>query len=125
MININDLTLGQVNELKCLLGKDLPVPASTECCDSFAGKYVILRCSSAGVHAGVLVSQFGDTAVLKDSRRLWYWKCKSGIALSGVAQNGLADGCKVDSVNSLIRLTGVCETIICSNSAKESIHDYK
>jgi len=34
--------------------------------DILAGKYVICRCNSAGVHAGELVSQEGDVALLKD-----------------------------------------------------------
>lgn len=93
--------------------------------DPMAGKYVICRCQSAGVHAGVLLYQAGDVVMLADSRRLWYWKAKEGIALSGVAQNGLAAGSKVDSMNPEIRLTGVIETIPCSEAAKESIHGYK
>lgn len=79
--------------------------------DQFIGKYVLCRCHSAGVHCGELVSIEGDVAVLKDSRRLWYWKVKGdGIALSGVAQSGLAKGSRVDAVNPLIRLTGAPAT---------------
>lgn len=93
--------------------------------DEFVGKYVLCRCYSAGVHCGELVSQKGDVVVLKNSRRLWYWRVKGdGIALSGVAQSGLAPGCKVDVVNPMIRLTGVIETIICSDAARESINGY-
>lgn len=90
--------------------------------DILAGKYVICRCNSAGVHAGELVSQEGDVALLKDSRRLWSWKAKKGVALSGVAVNGLASGVKIDSTVELIRLTGVIETIVCTDVAKESIN---
>lgn len=90
--------------------------------DPFIGQYVICRCYSAGVHAGVLVSQTGDNVILKDSRRLWSWKAKSGVALSGVAQNGLASGCKIDSKVALIRLTGVIETILCAPGTQESIN---
>lgn len=89
--------------------------------DPLVGKYVICRCYAAGVHAGELVSQEGDIALLKDSRRLWNWKAKSGVALSGVAANGIAPGCKVDSAVALIRLTGVIETILCTEGAQESI----
>ncbi len=90
----------------------------------FVGRHVICRCISAGVHAGILVSQFGDQAVLKDSRRLWYWKAKSGIALSGVAMSGIAAGSKVDSMVPDISLTGVIETIPTSDAAKESINGF-
>jgi hypothetical protein len=87
------------------------------------GQYVICRCYSAGVHAGVLVSQVGDVAVLKDSRRLWSWTAKEGVALSGVAQHGIKkEKSKVDILNPLIRLTGVIETIPTSREAMESIN---
>lgn len=91
----------------------------------FVGLYVVCRCYSAGVHAGELVSQDGDTVVLKNSRRLWYWKANSGIALSGVAQTGLASGSKVDVINPDIQLTEVIEIIPTSAAARDSIHDYK
>lgn len=89
----------------------------------FIGKYVIARCYSAGVHAGEVVSVDKETVILKDSRRLWPWKAEKGIALSGVAQSGLKEGCKVDLVNPEIYLTGVCELIPCSQTAKESINE--
>lgn len=37
------------------------------------GKRVLIRTYSAGVHFGTLVSIDGDTATLKDSRRIWRW----------------------------------------------------
>lgn len=89
----------------------------------FVGQYVICRCESAGVHAGILVSQTGDHAVLLDSRRLWSWRANSGVALSGVAQHGIdRTKSKVDSLNPSISLTGVIETIPCSPVSQESIH---
>jgi hypothetical protein len=88
----------------------------------FCGKYVIARCHIAGVHAGEVVSADGENVILKDSRRLWSWKAKDGIALSGVAQNGLKSDSKIDTMNPLIFLTGVCELIVCSDIAKASIN---
>ena len=67
----------------------------------------------------------GEQVILADSRRLWSWKAKDGIALSGVAQAGVQSGCKIDVVNPEIYLTGVCELIPCSVVAQESIHDFK
>jgi hypothetical protein len=89
----------------------------------FAGRYVIVRCYSAGVHAGVLVSQTGDQAVLRDSRRLWRWTARDGIALSGVAAHGIkASASKVDAPVD-IALTGVIETIVASPAAEETIRN--
>jgi hypothetical protein len=117
-MDINSLTIGEAKELVNIFCKTGIAEKSP---DLFVGKYVICRCYSAGVHAGFFVSQNDDVVVLKDSRRLWSWKAKEGVALSGVASNGLADGCKVDSMVSLIRLTGVIETIACSEKVKVSI----
>lgn len=92
--------------------------------DLFQGKFVICRCTNAGVHAGRLVEQTGGVVVLKNARRLWYWKAAKGVALSGVAVNGLASGSKIDTTVELIRLTDVIETISCSSVAEESIRTY-
>lgn len=90
----------------------------------FVGRYVLCRCYSAGVHTGVLVSAQGEQVILRDSRRLWRWQAKAGVALSGVAQTGLASRCKVDTENPEIALSGVIEIIPCSQAAEESIRGY-
>jgi hypothetical protein len=116
-----EITLKELTEL-IKAGSQSAVSVQTSN-DPLVGEYVICRCYTAGVHAGELVSQQGDVAMLKSSRRLWNWKASKGVALSGVAQNGLASGCKIDSKVDLIRLTGVIETIKCSNAGSESIQN--
>ena len=120
-MNIDDLTLTQIKEISATVN-------SQQCSDKpqskphpFIGKHVIARCYSAGVHAGIVVSVDGDTAILKDSRRLWSWKAKDGIALSGVAQNGIESNSKVDTLNPEIYLTGICELIPTTISARATI----
>jgi hypothetical protein len=101
-MNIEDLTIKQARELSTLFGGSKPV--STH--HPFTGKYVIALCYSAGVHAGEVVSVDGENVILKNSRRLWSWRAKDGVALSGVAQNGLKEKYgKVDSLNPEIYLT--------------------
>ena len=87
------------------------------------GDYVIVRCRDAGVHAGVLVDYEGREVVLKESRRLWYWKCKSGHTLSGVAIHGLDAESKIAGVVSEIILPEACEIIPCDKVAERSIRD--
>ena len=122
-MNIDNLTLGEIKQIAALLGSTVapsnPVP------HPFIGKYVIARCYAAGVHSGEVVSVDGENVILKNSRRLWTWKAKDGVALSGVAQSGVQTGCKIDVVNPEIALTGVCELIPCSAVAKESIDGFK
>ena len=116
-MNINDLTFGELKQIAAMFGTHA-APAQ----HPFAGKYVIARCYAAGVHAGEVVSVDGENVILKDSCRLWSWKAKDGVALSGVAQNGIKPDSKVDTMNPLISLTGVCELIVCSAAAKASIN---
>ena len=121
-MNIDDLTLGQLKEIAAMFPQkenQQPPPSP------FIGKYVLVRCYSAGVHAGELVSKIGDEVVLKNSRRLWSWGSNGGVALSGVAQLGLVPGKKVDIMNPLIQLNGAIETIPCSKIAEDSINEYK
>jgi hypothetical protein len=86
------------------------------------GKYVIVRCRDAGVHAGVLESHEGRECVLTESRRLWYWKPEENKAfLSGVATSGLHSESKVGVTLPRIHLTENCEIIQCSETAEKSI----
>ena len=121
---MDSLTFGQLRQIAALFSgiQAAPVPTTPH---PFTGKYVIARCYSAGVHAGTVVSVDGENVILKDSRRLWSWKAKDGVALSGVAQNGLKAEGKVDTKNPEIALMGVCELIPCSAAAQETIDGFK
>lgn len=122
-MNIEELTIKQARELAAIFsGQTIATPATNH---PFIGKYVIARCYAAGVHAGEVVSVDGENVVLKDSRRLWSWQAKDGIALSGVAQNGVKDSGKIDTINPEIYLTGVCELIPCAFGVKENINGRK
>jgi len=122
-MNIDNMTYGQLKQIAAMFqGVTTHQPAPVH---PFTGRYVIARCYSAGVHAGEVVSVDGENVILKDSRRLWSWKAKDGVALSGVAQNGLTSEGKVDTLNPEIALTGVCELIPCSAKARESIDGFK
>lgn len=119
-MNIDDLTYGEIKQIaQMFAGANKP---NQHTAHSLVGKVVLARCYTAGVHCGEVVSVDGENVMLKNSIRLWSWKAKDGIALSGVAQNGITDGCKLDTVNPLLYLTGVCELIPMSHSAQESIY---
>ena len=120
-MDINELTVGQVKEMLALFGGAVSPAAATH---PFVGKYCIIRCTGAGVHAGTLVSVDGDTAIVSNARNLWQWTAAGGIALAGVARYGLAGG-KLDAVTPEIHLTGVCAIIPCSAKAREDIENAK
>jgi len=122
-MNIDELTISQAKELFKLFSgttgeqkKDHP----------FVGKYCIARCYAAGVHVGKVVSIDGENVILENSKRLWKWKARDGVALSGVAQAGISiDECKIDVENPLIYLSGICELIPCSEKSKGTIYGEK
>ena len=120
-MNIEDLTIKQARELAALCGAQQPSQDATP--HPFVGLYVIARCYAAGVHAGIVESVDGENVILRDSVRLWSWKAKDGVALSGLAQNGMVKGGgKIDTLNPIIALAGVCELIPCTVVARESFN---
>lgn len=126
MLNIDNLTIAQVREIASILNGGILNPSKTESQHPFAGMVCIARCYAAGVHVGFVKSVDGENVILENSYRLWRWSAADGIALSGVAQNGIKpDECKIDTQNPLLYLTGVCELIPCSVKSVESIYGNK
>ncbi len=123
-MNIDDLTYGQLKQIAAMFGTQ-NASSETKIDNGMIGKYVIVRCRDAGVHAGILESYNGRECVLDQSRRLWYWKAAQSAFLSGVAVYGLDT--KVCKVGAPIRLhlTENCEIIECSDAAKVSISGAK
>ena len=117
-MNVDDMTIGEAKKLAAMFSgqtEEQPSP--------MIGKYVIVRCRDAGVHAGVLESRSGRSCVLNNSRRLWYWKPANGACfLSGVATEGLHSDSKVGAPIH-VELTENCEIIECSDKAALSIKE--
>ena len=126
MMDIGELTISQAREIARMFGF---VPTQSELApinSGLIGKYVIVRCTDAGVHAGVLEAHNGRECVLLDSRRLWYWKPDNGQKfLSGVALVGLHEDSKVAAPLPRILLTENCEIILCTVVAEKSIRSAK
>ena len=86
------------------------------------GEKVIVRCRDAGVHFGELVDYEGCEVVLKDSRRMYYWKAAKGHTLSGCALHGITDESKISGkLQKDHILPEACEIIPCSDIAAASI----
>ena len=99
-----------------LLGESTP----TECQSPNIGKYCIIRCRDAGVHAGIVVYVNGRTVHLKESRRLWRFWSASEHTLSAVSQLGLNSNGKSQLARELtdvIELVDACEILPCSQKA--------
>lgn len=113
-MNLDELTLGQIKELKMLFDRE-------SCVTKIEERYVIVRTYSAGVFAGTITKQKGKFVVLENARRLWYW---SGAAsLSQLAMEGVKnpEDCKFPCEVNKIELTEAIEIIDCTEKAKSSI----
>lgn len=106
-----------------------PAAARPGIADHLIGKYVIIRATGAGVHAGTLAAHDGQTVRLAHARRLWRWSAAKGHTLSGVALHGLRDG----ATKGWTRIAGVvgdqvildaCEIIATTTAAQTSIEGW-
>ncbi len=120
-MNLDKLTYGELKQIAKMFensGNNKPID------NGMIGKYVVVRCRDAGVHAGFLESYSGRECVLIASRRLWQWvPANNSLWLGGVAQEGLSNG-KIGPVTDRIHLTENCEIIQCSEKAEESIRSF-
>lgn len=83
--------------------------------------YKIVRTYSAGVFAGELVSRKGQEVVMKNARRLWYWK--GAASLSQLAIDGVKypDECKFPAPVSRVELLNAIEILDVTPKAKKII----
>lgn len=116
MININELTIGQVKELASLLGFSPSGSKGHPC----VGREVIIRTYSAGVHFGTLVSAEGKEVCLKNARRIWSWE--GAFTLNAVAMEGVKSA-KMPMPVTEIYLTEAIEIIPCSEKAAEQLRE--
>ena len=90
-----------------------------------SGKYVIVRCSAAGVHAGELVEHKGNQVVLANARRLWRWF--SSLSLSDLAMEGPRKDKIEENIYSMpvdkITVMDACEVIECSAEGEKGIKE--
>lgn len=84
-------------------------------------KYVVVRTVNAGVFAGYLKEEIGESVVLKNARRLWYWS--GACSLSQLAMEGTkkASDCKFPCEVETIKLNQVIEIIDATEEARLSI----
>lgn len=84
-------------------------------------KYVIVRTYSAGVFAGTLVSRKGQEVVMRDARRLWYWK--GAASLSQLANEGVKypSECKFPAPVKTIELMQAIEILDVTPQARKII----
>jgi hypothetical protein len=85
------------------------------------GDYIIARTYSAGVFAGTLKSRKGKEAVLKNARRIWYWKGAASLSQLAIDGTNAPNECKFPEAVSEVTLTEVIELLVVTPKARKSI----
>lgn len=84
-------------------------------------RYVIVRTYSAGVFAGHLVSRTGQEVILKDARRLWYWKGAASLSQLAVDGTSCVNDCKFPAEVAHVELLQAIEILDVTKKAQDSI----
>lgn len=87
----------------------------------YDNQFCIVRCDRAGVFFARVESLDGQTAQLRDARRLWYWE--GAASLSQLAEEGTKRpaGCRFTVTVPQMTVMQVIEIIPCTAQAVESI----
>jgi hypothetical protein len=125
-MDIDNLTVGQLKEIRVLLGESAQVQSTSNLYSRYIGKYVICRSRNEGVNAGTVVQLDNTGVIMKDSRRLFYHKPinKNISWYEGVAKIGISEDSKVGPPVEKIIVEDYSLTL-CSNEAKLSIKNIK
>lgn len=92
---------------------------------SFVGKYCVVRSDRAGVFAGTVAEHEGQSVVLKDVRRLWYWDGAASISQIAVDGTTAAENCKFTMPVETLGLFDVIELIPATDKARKVIEGVK
>lgn len=92
---------------------------------SFVGKYCVVRSDRAGVFAGTVAEHEGQTVILKDVRRLWFWDGAATISQIAVDGTTAANKCKFTMPVETLGLFDVIELIPTTEKARKVIKDVK
>ena len=84
-------------------------------------KYVIVRTYSAGVFAGYLESRTGQEVVLRNARRIWYWKGAASLSQLAVDGTSKPSECQFPAEVSKVELLQAIEILDVTKKAEKSI----
>ena len=127
MIDINELTIGQIREIAAAFPALFGKAEAGSIYASMVGQYVIVRSRNEGVNAGYVEQADATGVVLRDARRLWYHKpaVESESWYEGVANHGLAPGCKISAPVTRKVIVEDYSLSMCSDNARRNIMEYK
>ena len=115
-MNIDELTLGQIKEIKKMFSGD-NVTVTEKQHHPMLGRRCLVRTYSAGVHIGDVEYVDGMECKLENALRLWKWE-GGGLSLSAIANNGVMKG-RLNRTGE-VYLTNCIEFIPTTSEAEET-----
>jgi len=112
------LTEIEINGQRYVL-KDSQSGAMAADCEGLA--YSIIRADRAGVFAGYVAHEEGDTVIMKNCRRVWYWNGAASLSEMAVCGVSKPADCKFPCAVPKIKIHGVIEIIQTTEKARLSI----
>ena len=93
--------------------------------ERFTNRKCIIRTNSAGVFFGTLQAIDGDSAIVSDARRLWYWSGAASLSQLAIDGTSKPDDCKFPAAVQEALLFGVIEVLPVTEEAEASIEAVK
>jgi len=81
----------------------------------------IVRCNGSGVWAAEIVSKSGDTAILKNAIRIWYWAGAASLSELAVTGTKRPTECKFCIPVEEVEVFNVLEILSVTDEAEASI----
>ena len=91
----------------------------------YENHFCIVRCYGAGVFFARVESLDGQTAQLRDARRIWYWDGAASLSQLAAEGTKAPENCKFTVTVPQMTVTQVIEIIPCSEQAIASIGGVK
>lgn len=90
---------------------------------NWIGEYVVVRCTNAGVHSGILVEWDRSSVVLQDARNIWEWT--EANTIQEISLHGIGKGSKVSETVKFSALEETIQVLICTPKARKSLESAK
>ena len=121
-INIDSLTIAEAREIAAMFAQ-VAAPKASRITDKLVGKYVIVRSRNEGINAGYVEAADETGVVLRNARRLWYYKpaVKGDAWYEGVANHGLSDDSKISAPVAIKAIIEDYSITVCTDKSKASI----
>lgn len=124
-MNLDEITLGEVKELKSLLGFNGGVQKTDN--KRYIGEYVIIRSRNEGINSGEVIEYDETGIILKNARRIYYHKPsdKKTSWYEGVSVSGLSSDSKISCPVLEKAIVEDYSITLCTEDAKESLKNHK